>query len=275
MKDSIVGFKYKIIEKIGHGSFGTVYKGMNMFTLENVAIKTELHKSKKKILKHETQICKYLGKIDGIPRVRWFGKELEYLYTVYDLLGKDLVYYKINNKKIGLTDINKIGEQLLERIELIHKKEIIHRDLKPDNVVMDLENKGKVYIIDFGLAKKYKNDGKHIDFKENKSIVGSQNFCSYNVMNGYECSRRDDLISIGYILLYLFYDKLPWEDDSLSDILKKKKLENVLSGNNSLDSYLKYCYSLKFIETPNYKKLRDLFDLNDNISCLKYKLQLT
>ena len=79
MKDSIVGFKYKIVEKIGHGSFGAVYRGINMFTLENVAIKIELHKSKKKILKHETQICKYLGKIDGIPRVRWFGKEIEYL----------------------------------------------------------------------------------------------------------------------------------------------------------------------------------------------------
>ena len=275
MKDKIIGFKYKIIEMIGHGSFGAVYKGRNMFTLEDVAIKIEMNSSKKKILKHETQICKYLDKVDGVPRVRWFGKEVNFLYTVYDLLGKDLVYYKLTNPKVDIIKIKDIGRQLLERIEIIHKKEIIHRDLKPDNIVMDKENKGKISIIDFGLSKKYKNNKKHIEFKTNKEIVGSKNFCSINVMNGYEYSRRDDLISIGYILLYLYYDKLPWEDMDISDISSFKKLENVLPNNDSLDQYLKYCYSLKFTDTPNYKKLIQYLTFDNRVACDKYNIQLT
>ena len=207
--------------------------------------------------------------------MRWFGKEVDYLYTVYDLLGKDLVYFKMINPKIDLSVIKEFGKQLIERIEIIHKKDIVHRDLKPDNIVMDKENKGKIFIIDFGLSKKYKNNKKHIEFKSNKDLIGSNNFCSLNVMNGYEYSRRDDLISIGYILLYLFYDKLPWEDSELSNIKKLKELEKVLTGNDSLDRYLKYCYSLKFTDTPDYKKLKHCLTSDTSVALGKYNIQLT
>ena len=203
MNEVVLGFKYKLLEPLGEGSFGKVFKGQNIFTLENVAIKIESNDSNTKILKHETQISKYLNKVDGIPKMRWFGKQGNFLYTVFDLLGKDFVLYKTLNGKLNINDIKKIGYQLLEIIELVHKKEIVHRDLKPDNIVMDRENKGKIYIIDFGLAKKYKNNGKHNEFKKNRPSIGSKNFCSLNVMKGYEYSRRDDLISIGYI--YFIY----------------------------------------------------------------------
>ena len=275
MDDIVLGFKYKILEPLGEGSFGAVFKGQNIFTSENVAIKIESDKSNHKVLKHETQVSKYLNKVEGIPRMRWFGKQGNFLYTVFDLLGKDLVFYKTMNGKIPIASIKKIGFRLLEIIEHIHKKDIVHRDLKPDNIVMDRENKGNIHIIDFGLAKKYKNNGKHIEFKKNKPAIGSKNFCSINVMKGCEYSRRDDLISIGYILLYLYYDELPWEDKKTSSILCNKELENVVTSNDTLDKYLKYCYSLKFNETPNYKSLKTILIQPEGYGTAKYNCELT
>lgn len=276
MDDTIIGFKYKLLESIGKGSFGVVYKGLNIFTKENIAIKIEKNTAKKKMLKHETIICKYLNNIEGIPKVRWFGKESSFLYTVYDLLGKDLVYLKTINGVFSDSKMYNIASQILTCLETIHSKDILHRDLKPDNIMFDVNNMGKVYIVDFGLAKKFKINGKHIQHKTNKSIVGSLNFCSINNMMGEESSRRDDLISLGYILLYLVMDALPWEHDISCDSIKEsKKIENITVTNNNLKKYLNYCYSLKFNEKPNYNFLKTIFQcLPDNRS-QKYNSELT
>ena len=265
MGDRIIGFKYKLLESIGEGSFGTVYKGLNIFTKENIAIKIEKNSSKRKLLKHETIICKYLNNIRGIPKVRWFGKEQDFVYTVYDLLGKDLVFYKTVNGVFKEKDVNNVALQLLNCLEYIHKKDILHRDLKPDNILFDKDGNGNIYIVDFGLSKRFKVDKKHIEHKKDRNIVGSLNFCSINNMMGNECSRRDDLISIGYILLYLTIDNLPWENvKDVETIIKMKTLGNLETCNNTLKKYLNYCYLLKFTETPNYDYLKSVFKNSTN-----------
>tara|TARA_A100001015_G_scaffold251133_1_gene289942 strand:- start:10601 stop:11416 length:816 start_codon:yes stop_codon:yes gene_type:complete len=266
MANNVIGFKYELLESIGRGSFGIVYKGKNIFTQENVAVKIEKNTAKKKILKHETIICKHLNNIEGIPRVRWFGKEKDFLYTVYDLLGKDLVYYKTINGVFTDKNIDKIANQLLTRLEIIHSKDILHRDLKPDNVLLDVNGLGKLFIIDFGLSKKFKVNGKHIVNKGKKNIVGSLNFCSINNMLGDECSRRDDLISLGYILMYLHLENLPWEnEENIEEIKKMKAIEDIKISNNNLKKYLNYCYSLNFSERPDYKFLKSIFGYNGDI----------
>ena len=276
MNKDLIGFKYKLLESIGEGSFGKVYKGQNVFTQEKVAVKIEKITAKKKMLKHETIICKHLDSINGVPNVRWFGKESDFLYTVYDLLGKDLVYYKSLNGVFSRENINKIANQLLTCLEFIHNKDILHRDIKPDNILFDSFKTEKLFIIDFGLSKKYKINNKHISHRDNKNIVGSLNFCSIYNMMGNECSRRDDLISLGYVFLYLEVDNLPWENIKNKDEIKKmKQLKNIDICNNILKKYLNYCYSLDFSQKPDYNFLRSIFNCPQDPKVQKYNVELT
>ena len=130
---------------------------------------------------------------------------------------------------------------MIERVEYVHSKHFIHRDIKPDNFVIGInQNINKIYLIDFGLAKRYKTTlGQHIPFKEDKKLTGTVRYASINTQLGIEMSRRDDLESLGYILLYLLKGKLPWFGLDCEN--KFKKYEMVLKEKiNSSPSTL--CY---------------------------------
>lgn len=88
-----------------------------------------------------------------------------------------------------------VGYQMIERIEYIHNKTFIHRDVKPDNFVVGHGKKSnKIYMIDFGLAKKYVlKDSNHIPYKDNKNLTGTARFASLNTHLGIEQGRRDDI----------------------------------------------------------------------------------
>ena len=95
--------------------------------------------------------------------------------------------------------------QILQRLEFMHEKGIIHRDIKPDNIMMGLEEGSNiVHMIDFGLTRSVinKKTGKHIDFRTGKNLVGTARFVSINAHLGYELSRRDDLLTLGYVMVY-------------------------------------------------------------------------
>lgn len=106
-----------------------------------------------------------------------------------------------------------IGIQLVERIKAIHARGIIHRDIKPQNFLTGNTKNEFIYTVDFGLAKCYRDiKGTHIPFKETQEVIGTLRYMSINAHNGNELSRRDDLESIGYVLLYFLIGKLPWQD---------------------------------------------------------------
>ena len=203
--------KYKLLKNIGSGFFGTVFSGLNVLTKEKVAIKIEKSKKTKSILEREAYILFYL-KGPGLPEVKSFGKTKRYNILVETLLGRSLHEIYIDcNKKFSIKDICMIGFQLLERLEYIHSKNYIHRDIKPHNLLVDFRNEGHLYIVDFGLAKKYKSDrGNHVKFSINKMISGTPRYCSANSMRGVEQSRRDDLESLCYLIIYFFKGSLPW-----------------------------------------------------------------
>jgi len=259
---SLIGNKYKLIGKIGEGSFGSIYKGENIRTKELVAIKIESINHEYKLLKNESIIYQYLINTIGVPNVKWFGKDEQNYYMVINLLGKSLQSIKNSNGSFSLKLVLQIGIQTILILKTIHTKGLVHRDIKPDNFLVSKNEKIKqLYIIDFGFCKTYMNNDVHIEMKSTKNVIGSLTYASINSHNLIELSRRDDLESLGYMLLYLYKGELEWQ--KTEDIKKITNMKQKIIQNENIPeilcNYLKYVRSLEFEETPNYISLTDMF----------------
>jgi serine/threonine protein kinase len=275
----ILANKYKLLEKLSEGSFGTVYKAKNVRTGELVAVKIEYNSLNidAKSLKNEAKIYQYLLKEPGFPRLKWFSKELcstkketndneeEITYLVIDLLVCSLTTLVKRKGPLSLKLILQIGIQMIKRVETLHSKYLLHRDIKPDNFMLD-KNK-MLCLIDFGLCKRYDHNGKHIEEKQITSMIGSANFVSLNVHKGIEPSRRDDVVSCIYIILYLFLGgDLPWllEKDMKRMIQIKEQLTNTTVP-QFIKNSLTAVYKLEFNAEPDYKELINLLEMEIRI----------
>jgi len=268
-----VGGKFRLGRKIGSGSFGDVYIGTNVQTGEEVAIKLESIKSKHPQLLYESKLYKILAGGVGMPNVHWYGVEGDYNVMVIDLLGPSLEdLFSFCNRKFSLKTVLMLADQMINRIEYVHAKNFIHRDIKPDNFLIGLGKKAnQVHIIDFGLAKKYRDPKtqQHIPYREGKNLTGTARYASVNTHLGIEQSRRDDLEAIGYVLMYFNRGSLPWQ--GLKANGKKEKYEKIMEKKMSTPvevlckhfptefvTYLNYCRSLRFEDRPDYAYLRRL-----------------
>jgi serine/threonine protein kinase len=259
---SLINKKYILLENIGQGAFGTIYKGENIRTREKVAIKVEAFKSGTKMLKNESIIYKYLGERQGFPIVKWFGKDEHNYYMVLNLLGKSLEELKNDKQHFSLKLTLQIGVQILFLLMTIHQKGLIHRDIKPSNFLLGLNGQSKqIYIIDFGLCKSYLNNDIHIAFGKTNGLIGSSNYASVNSHKLYELSRRDDLESLGYMMIYFYMGYLDWSDTTTTNEIISLKEAVVVNSKypNVLLNYMKYVKSLEFEEPPSYSIIIDDF----------------
>ncbi|KAM0944725.1 putative protein kinase CK1-CK1 family [Dioscorea sansibarensis] len=269
-----VGSKFRLGRKIGSGSFGEIYLGTNVQTNEEVAIKLENVKTKHPQLLYESKIYRILQGGTGIPNVRWFGVESDYNVLVMDLLGPSLEdLFNFCSRKLSLKTVLMLADQMINRLEFVHGKSFLHRDIKPDNFLMGLGRRAnQVYIIDFGLAKKYRDSSthQHIPYRENKNLTGTARYASMNTHLGIEQSRRDDLESLGFVLMYFLRGSLPWQ--GLKAGTKKQKYEKISEKKVSTSiealcrgyptefaSYFHYCRSLRFDDKPDYAYLKRIF----------------
>ncbi|KAG6400912.1 hypothetical protein SASPL_137757 [Salvia splendens] len=340
--DHVVGEKFKLGKKIGCGSFGELFLGVNIQSGEEVAVKLEPVKTKHPQLHYESKIYMLLQGGTGIPNLKWFGAEGEYNIMVIDLLGPSLEdLFNYCNRKFSLKTVLMLADQLINRVEYMHSRGFLHRDIKPDNFLMGLGRKAnQVYIIDFGLAKKYRDlqAHKHIPYRylhislhafnlcsinyayvlytlldelailtmpeliililesvvyvkwehvelveprklackgfqqpwENKNLTGTARYASVNTHLGVEQSRRDDLESLGYVLMYFLRGSLPWQGlkagtkkQKYDKISEKKMLTTIevlcKSYPPEFISYFHYCRSLRFEDKPNYSYMKRLF----------------
>lgn len=274
-KDEILLDNCMLIKKIGEGSFGDVYLGKDK---NNKLIATKLeeikeHGAKKSRLLMEYRIYKKihsLGFTDGIPEVYSFIQTDDYHIMTMELLGDSLsAIHEKFNKRFPLETVLKLGIELVSLIEKFHRTGFIHRDIKPNNFLTGIDkNKNKIYIMDLGLSKQYlKSDGQHISMRTDRSLVGTARYTSVNIHLGLEPSRRDDLESIVYMLIYLLNGHLPWQGlkrDKKTDVIGEVKilcnLNKLCKGLPScFIDYILYCRTLLFDDEPDYEKIKNLF----------------
>jgi len=275
MKVQLVAGTYRLDRKIGCGSFGVVYLATNTINGQRVAVKLELRSAKNPKLESEYKIYKMLSGGVGIAQVHWFGRFGDYNALVLDVLGPSLrELFIFCGRKFTLKTVLLLADQLLERIEYIHENNIIHRDIKPANFVMGLNMRqlNQVHVIDFGLSKPYRDpkSRKHVASVKRKHHTGTARYASINAHSGHEQSRRDDLESLGYMLIYLARGQLPWQGMKANsrkefyDLILEKKMRTpveVLCKDlpPEFATYLNYCRALLFDEKPEYSLLRKLF----------------
>ena len=273
IENKIYFSKYKADSKIGQGSFGKIYSAHNINNGELFALKLEKRNSNQSLLETETYILCYL-KGEGIPFIKSFGFSGEYNVLVMELLGKSLeTLFQENDCKFSLKTVCMLAEQMITRLEYIHKKYILHRDIKPDNFTIGKGKKSHIiYLIDFGLSKKYKSskgNHEHIKYSENKRLIGTARYASINALRGCEQGRRDDMESLGYVLMYFLRGNLPWQglkvckgEDRYKKIYEIKKntpADELCAGfPKQFCEYIRYTRNLGFEQEPNYDYLKKL-----------------
>ncbi|KAG5337204.1 hypothetical protein C0989_010334 [Termitomyces sp. Mn162] len=292
--NGIVGNHFRVGKKIGEGSFGVVFEGSKMLSNTPVAIKFEPRKSDAPQLRDEFRSYRTLNGTPGVPQVHHFGQEGLHNVLVIDLLGPNLEdLFDMCGRKFTIKTVCMAAKQMITRVQAIHDKSLIYRDIKPDNFLIGVpgtKNANTIHIIDFGMAKHYRDPKTkvHIPYRERKSLSGTARYMSINTHLGREQSRRDDLESLGHVFMYFLRGGLPWQ--GLRAATNKQKYEKIGEKKQSTPInelcegfpgqltqlihwcmshglvhaeefaiYMNYVRKLGFEESPDYDFLRELF----------------
>ena len=288
LKD-LIAENFVLLHLIGQGAFGQIYISYNMRDNIAVSIKKEIKKAQKvPQLKTESKVYQALlninsddisgaktftqDEVQGVPKFYGVGELQDSYYLIIDFLGPNLLelFEYCGCHKFTISTVCLLALQILNRIENLHKHYYLHRDIKPENFLIGMQEKANIiYLIDFGLSKRYKNPKthQHIPYREGRSLTGTARYVSINTHLGIEQSRRDDLESIGYVLVYFLKGVLPWQGlktgNRYTRIMEKKlqiPTEILCYGlPEELIFYLNYCKSLRFEDRPDYDYLRGLF----------------
>ncbi len=262
-------------KKIGKWHNGDIYLGKYIPDNKLIAIKVErFHES----LPKEQYKLLLIGKEKGIINTYNIYLGTHHTFLFIELLGKNLEeLFQDMKGKFSIKTISQIALQMIERIKFIHSKKFIYRDIKPENFVIGRDSeKNLIYLIDFGLAKKYiKYEEAHIDYEEGKSQVGTPIYASLNSHHGIQMSRRDDLEEIAYSLIYFMKGRLPWQDfkvNSEEDEEEEEACKKIMEMKEKISpeelcqnlpveflTLLKYSRNLKFKEKPDYDYLQNMF----------------
>ena len=266
---------FRLNYHLGSGSFGDVYLGIEPRTNRKIAMKIEAKaRFPVSMLKHEADMLMELQGVHGIVRIYMFYRLINHHAITMEILGSNLdnLLHRQISHTFSIKTVLMIAMQMIDRLHCIHSRGILHRDLKPANMAIGLGDKERtVHLLDFGLAKKYRiaaPTAPHIPYKEGQTPHGTFNFMSLRTHCGVESSRRDDLESLGYVLLYMLRGKLPWS--GFTDINNLPANVYQCKANTSLNElckglpsvfhdFLECSRNMGFEEEPDYDKLKNMF----------------
>lgn len=249
--------KYEILNYINSGNYGKIYK--SFYNNKFIILKESININE---LKYEARVYNELRNVKNIAKFFDFFIENNKSYLVIEYYNKTLYDFKEQNYSSVnyYSNLLSIIKTLFSTLYHIHNNNYLHRDLKPLNICLD--NYNNPVIIDFGMSKKYIVNNKHMDIKNIKSIIGSYAFCSINVENMLEPSRRDDLESLFYIFIYCLIKKS--EEQNLLKIKHNISMieENFFLTNIDYFDIIKQIYNyirkMTFTQKPNYNYIIDL-----------------
>lgn len=258
--------RYSLEDLLGSGGFGNVYKAVSVADQKEFALKVD--KKRKGNVKQEAEVLLELQGGEGIPQVFEVGETEVYTYMVMTLLGVSLSkYQKQQGGSIPVPSLVDLLDQALTRLQYIHSMGVVHRDLKPQQFLFGPSD--QIFLVDFGLARKFQQSGKHIPFQSNCSRAGNSTYASLNNHSGIHQTRRDDLESLGYMSISLIKGRLPWQQSS--KLPSNIKWDRVFSIKSSLPLHelcsncpkgfmeiIKYARSLDFNAEPDYDYVRRL-----------------
>jgi serine/threonine protein kinase len=249
-------------------------------TNEALALKIEPKDAQHPQLRYEYLVLHELAGKPGVPRVVWFGDTTDGVYNamIMQRLGPSVA----NKHALPLTPhvVGHVACHVLQTLQGVHAAHFIHRDLKPENILWAAAAgfPGAVFLIDFGLCKRYKTvDGHHISCRHDKSLVGTPQYAALRAHQGTELTRRDDVESFGLVMLYLSIGSLPWtgvteattpHNTRFTAMGSAKAAADIRSLVDALPRTLGMAIAatihhgrseLGFADTPNYDRLMDLW----------------
>lgn len=271
-KRRVLADRYVVLSKIGSGSFGEVFECQSMKTHEKYAAKVEPGRSRVPQLAYEAKLYRIMSHCVNIPKIHFFLNGNPENVLVMDLLGKSLEDIHNSRNSLSLKTVLMIIDQMLTSIEFFHEMGYLHRDIKPDNFVFGLKNPNQLYLIDFGLSKKYRDiyTHEHIKYASGKSLTGTARYASLAALKGAEQSRRDDMEAMGYVWVYLLKGSLPWmglhgdgkrnKYAMICDCKARTTFESLCDGMpKEFIEYFKMIRDLQFQARPPYAEFRRMF----------------
>ncbi|EAY16270.1 CK1 family protein kinase [Trichomonas vaginalis G3] len=273
-KDHLWAGRFSLGEKIGAGGFGQIYEAEDTRQHIKVALKIEPNDVKNSPLEIESKMYGVFTNNNYVPKMYFYGSDSDKNLLAIDLLDKSLEKHLADCKrKMSLKTVLMLIDQMITCVQYIHSCDFIHRDIKPENFMTGCgEFSKRIYIIDFGLCKRYRNqyNHQHIPYTEGNSLTGTPRYASINALAGGKQSRRDDMESLGYVWIYLLKGELPWMDEKSEDVnvkfakvLKKKqstKIEDLCKGLPiEFTRYFEMIKSLQFHQEPEYDQYRQMF----------------
>ncbi|CAN6441219.1 unnamed protein product [Victoria cruziana] len=279
---------YRIERKLGKGGFGQVYVGRRVSAPNSterttgpgaveVALKFE-HRSSKGCNygpPYEWQVYNALGGSHGVPRVHYKGRQGDYYVMVMDMLGPSLWDVWNNNAHVMSTEmVACIAIEAISILEKMHSRGYVHGDVKPENFLLGppgTPEEKKLFLVDLGLATRWRDSstGQHVEYDQRPDVFrGTVRYASVHAHLGRTGSRRDDLESLAYTLVFLLRGRLPWQGyqgENKSFLVCKKKMATSPEAlccfcPQPFRQFLEYVVNLKFDEEPNYAKYVSLFD---------------